>query len=559
MPATAARIAAASLPPGFERVVGSDGSPTYQRIVQTPEGRRVEWLGGTSMPAASAGALTDSLEVASVNGIGLSLGSGHEWATFARQLPSARGLYVYEPDEGFARMALEVCDLSAWLRTGKIIVCTGPLAVASEELSAFLASRLGFEPPTVLHPLPTISAERRNGLLSAGEALVRRVVVERQSQVQAMAVRVEQSITVPTEAEIALVATARYPQERPLADAAKNAVQVLAVDSHASAGIGLWLAAMAEHRPRRIVSDFFRAQLGCVPAQVAVETWIPPLVGAGFWDRVPAAETFAANDRIVIHGAWHLERLADRGIPQDRVDLKPLQRQSPRLEAADSEVRTRVALIGDFPSIEPEALGIELPTHVAVYAAAWEMVKDDYLTVQVSNAGDLLRRALRRVGVTCENGEAPDPALREPMLRLIRDVLIPTLPLILLAEHFIAQGVPLRLIGEWPGVVLPAGDRVVQTPFSEINIIGEGVWADVAVLVHLSPSGMVSPLLMEAIAEGVVIVSPRHGTDHLAGSVATLFVPEVEYAAPVPQQLMATVKSLLRDESRRDLLRAKSG
>ena len=525
---TAAQIRNARVAEGFERGVGSDGTPTYQRVVGDGEGRRVEWLGGTSMPRASAEPLTESLDVGSVNGIGLSLGTGYEWAARGGCLRRGRCMCMSRM-WGWARMALEVCDLAEFFRAGKVILLVGALASASDELSGFVAGHLGFEPPTVLHPLATVSAERRNGLLSAGEAMVRRVVVERHAQVNALAGRVEEAVRGLTEAEIAFVGTPRYRLERPISGVIGATARVLFVDRHASVGVGAWLEAMVEHRPRKIVSDFFRAQIGCVPEQVVVETWVPPLVGAGFWERVPAASTMGAEDRVIVHGAWHAERLAERGIPKTQIEVRPLERRGLRSRSGEALERSRVALIGDLPSIEAEALGIELPTHLAVHAAVCEMIRDDYLTVHVGQAGDILRRALMRVGVPCEEGVAVDPAMREPMLRIVRDVLIPALPPRLLAEELMEQQVALRLIGDWPGVKIPVGDMVAVTRFEEI---GEGreLWNDVAVVVHLSPTGMVAPLLLDAAAEGVAMVSARHPTDRNAGALAMTFTPDLHYA-----------------------------
>jgi hypothetical protein len=179
------------------------------------------------------------------------------------------------------------------------------------------------------------------------------------------------------------------------------------------------------------------------------------------------------------------------------------------------------------------------------------------LTVHVGQAGDILRRALMRVGVPCEEGVAVDPAMREPMLRIVRDVLIPALPPRLLAEELMEQGVPLRLIGDWPGVKIPVGEAVVVTRFEEI---GEGreLWNDVAVVVHLSPTGMVGPLVLDAAAEEVAIVSARHPTDRNAGALAMTFTPDLHYVAPAPQQLLGTIKALLRQNMRRGELSPKS-
>ena len=165
MPASTARVEAVGedVPAGFQEVVGTDGTPTFSRIVEVDGKKRVQWLGCTSMPRASAEAMVRSLDVVSggQNGLGLSSGTGYEWAAFAEKLPAGQMVYVYEPDAAVLRMALTVCDLAVLIANRRVVLLTGTADEAGEELSGFLSHCIGCEAPAVLHPLPTATGERR--------------------------------------------------------------------------------------------------------------------------------------------------------------------------------------------------------------------------------------------------------------------------------------------------------------------------------------------------------------------------------------------------------------
>ncbi len=514
------------------------------------------------MPASSAEPLITSLNVGTGNGLGLSIGSGYEWAAFARKLASPQAIFVYEPDCALVHMVLEVCDLADALAAGKIIIVSGPAELVAAEMSEFLAKHIGFEPPTVMQPLATIPLGGRNALLAAGEMIVRRAVIERQGAINALARRVEAMMNQLSESTVIFALRPRYDGERLLIQANPGAAGTFFVDDHASASIAVRLRAIADHRPRKIISDLFRDQIGCVPPTIAVETWIAPLIGPAFWDRLPPASGMAPHDRIIVHGGSQQNRLVEHGIPKCQVELRPMPRSQISFAKPAFALAHRVAIIADLSSIDPKSLNIELPTHLAVFSAAMELIAEEYLSAHVGAASDILRRALIRAAVSTTADGAVDPALREPMLRLVRDILIPTVPLLTLAQHLIAQHIPLRLIGDWQGLEVPAGDAVVvqQFPVCASGGACERVhWEDVAILVHLSPSGMISPLLWEAVGAGVPIVSPKHATDVQGGALATVLKPESQYAHPARQQFVATVKALLRDGGRRASLAAAAG
>src|SRR5262245_48794723 len=101
--ALAARVWGMGVPAGLEGVMGTDGTATFRRRGEGEGKKRIEWLGGTSMPLASAEGLVSSLDASGgagggggVNGLGLSIGTGFEWAAFCRRLLRTQAVYVYE-------------------------------------------------------------------------------------------------------------------------------------------------------------------------------------------------------------------------------------------------------------------------------------------------------------------------------------------------------------------------------------------------------------------------------------------------------------------------------
>jgi hypothetical protein len=137
------------------------------------------------------------------------------------------------------------------------------------------------------------------------------------------------------------------------------------------------------------------------------------------------------------------------------------------------------------------------------------------------------------------------------MLRLIRDLLIPVVPLMTLARILLDEGIAVSLIGDWPELEIPPGqrERVRILAFQDPD-----PWREVAVLAHLSPLGIVSPLVWEAVAAGVAIVAPEHPSDAQFGALPSLLKPEVEYQRLRNPQWITGLKSLLKDGALRQKL-----
>ena len=122
------------------------------------------------------------------NAIGLGIGTGFEWRTLCGRLARHQMLFVLETDLTAARLALSICDVTALVSSAKLVLLVGeqPEAVEAQLLS-FLAANHGVDPPSVMHALGTLSAERRNMLLSLGERIIRRAIGERSARFDALA------------------------------------------------------------------------------------------------------------------------------------------------------------------------------------------------------------------------------------------------------------------------------------------------------------------------------------------------------------------------------------
>src|SRR6478735_4258480 len=101
------------------------------------------------------------------------------------------------------------------------------------------------------------------------------------------------------------------------------------------------------------------------------------------------------------------------------------------------------------------------------------------------------------------------------MYKLIRDVLIPTVPLMMLARKLVEAGFALTLIGDWPEWEQAGGERgdVRLVPFAAP--VAER-WREVGVLVHHSPAGAWSPLVHQTFRT-IPVVAVLHGWDGQAG------------------------------------------
>ena len=591
-------------PSAWKLTTGRDGTITYARRIMAPSvgggvpETIIQWLGGTSMPASSAAPLASNLEPGAHNGLGISIGTGYEWRALANRLASYQMIFVLEDDLANLRMVLEICDLSDVLQRGKVILLGGTELEAGTQLQHVLNVHPGIVPPDVMHPLPTLAPERRNDMLAIGERIIRAAITAQAQTAVAAQQALDQCWQVAKSSGdskeeggrrimgLLFARPQRFGRISPelLAAAAQDGhhqVTTLQVDHHTSASLLFRAQQVASFRPDLLLGDLYRAQLeigtsgGGGLALVPVYTLVPPDAKAGTWDpdRMVAASTLAPADRVICHDDASRRKLLAAGFTDQQIILLPLAITSPMAAlpsaaplsspppvsssesvistAAPLVLRHRVALLSENFSTDPNTYGLVLPTHQALWQAVCQIITEEFARLHPGLIGDVLRRAQQRSGV-----ELRDPVLTDSLQRGLRDILLATLPARALAQTLAQAGLALQLLGSgWdapddkPPYPLPTGAQAV--PYDAPD-----AWNQVAVAVHFTADGHIPPALLEAPFAGVPIVCLQTPAADWPGGLSTLLEPGKHYVTTALNQLIPTLRSLLRDAPRRAALAA---
>jgi hypothetical protein len=146
--------------------------------------------------------------------------------------------------------------------------------------------------------------------------------------------------------------------------------------------------------------------------------------------------------------------------------------------------------------------------------------------------------------------------LADALTRALRDVMLPAMAWLAAAEALSSAGVPLKLVGYgWDQAKLagpavraawPAGESARQ----QLAALAENV----AVVVHVTPVGVLSAAVLHAPLAGLPIVAPQHPLDSGPGALPTLLHAGSDFLRPAPVQLVSTVRMLLQDAGRRGAL-----
>ena len=548
-PQAAALFSCAVIPAGWERVTGSDGAQTFRQVIEDSP-RRVEWLGGTSLPSAAATALTADMDAGTGTAMGLGIGTGYEWKALCTRLGSHQAVFVLEPDAAACRMVLAVCDLSGLLAAGKLVVVAGD--GAAEQLLAFLRKHVGFDVPSVMHVLQSVPLEKRNALRAAAEAMIRRAIGARTALGAELLAKMSGYAPAAGGPVVGFTATGSRAGERVLGEALKGMrargreVVELVADHHASTSLVGRLEVLARHRPAVVWADFYRGQLG-LPGElsrVAVHTWVPPGAGVGYFSPERLGGV-AGADRVVVHSVEHREVLEGLGIGREKIDMVAVGVGEVAQDA--DGIRAGVGMIGDVPALDAGAYGFELPSHLAVWEAARKLIMEEPFEAYAHRAADLFRRAQRAAGVSIE-----DAKVAEPMERAIRHGLMRAAVWVAVARLLIEAGLPVRLIGRgWESHGLKASVVGFGTPTEMFD--------GLAAVLQVHPAGMVDPLVLAAAGSGVAVVAVEHPRDGEIGGVAKLLEPAKECWRVRGRDLVGTLKQVLRDAGARGVVATAGG
>jgi hypothetical protein len=515
--------------PAWQRAIGRDGTPTFQRKI---DDHTVEWFGGTSMPAASAKALTKSMDPGETSGLGIGIGTGFEWQALLKRVVSGRSVIALETDAARVRRAFQVCDLSAEISAGKILVIIGESA--GDELCGLLERHVGFEAPRVMHPLPTVIGAERSAMLTAGEAMVRRAVLLRHEQLRLVASAVNEMKE--WAGAMVIAPTPRDRWDLPIVEAARRAGEPLVLfDRPAEASLAWWLRMVERHRPAVVRSTLLRANFeGLLPAAIGVETWLAEGVG-----RDPAVlaacKNLGGNDRLLVQRSADVEVLRGAGVAGEIVVAVPTGSVG---EAGTRASGAAVAIVCDRLPYDAESCELTLPSHAAVWDAALSLVTARPWEMRPGMGKNILRDAQRKIGVELRDAVIEASIERGTEWLLLRGARVEAL-----AALIAGWGIPVKLIGvgwekvgDVKGVThceRPRADRGEAQGYypwawagdaREEREGGDGVWNDVGALLHLERG--VNPAVREAAQAGVKIVIDQITDDaddpaRVVGTMAT--------------------------------------
>lgn len=556
--------------PAWQPTLGRDDSPTFaQASTDSDNLPTITWLGGTSMPATSATPITQKMDLGQNNGMLLGIGSGYEPQALAQRLASAQMLFVLENRLDHLHLALQICDLSELLAAGKLLLLGGEESTALAQFQAAINNFPGLTPPEVMHPLPTLEPTHRHELLGIGERLIRPTVGFYTHQLTQTFQQLLEPwpIATPPRKILSLQVGRAYSLGRitpELATALGTLIptEQLILDHHLTAGLLVRAQRLASLHPDLILSDLFRAQLGIpLPHTVPVYTLVPPETGAAFWvpERLPSPASLASHDRVICHSEIDRRKLLASDFTPAQILLLPLGiAPSPQLtfspaSTVSAEPPQRIALLADLPDTHPHTYGLELPTHEDLWHAAGQIIADDPYIQHAGLAQDILQRAQRRCNVTIK-----DPQLAKSLERGIRDILLPTLTIRALALALHQADFQLVLLGTgWeipcdrPRYALPPG--AITRPFAAPDL-----WSEVAVLLNYTVDAHLPPLVLAAPFAGVPIVTLHTPASKLGNGTHTglsdLLEPGKDFISVESGQLVATLRGLLRDASRRAAL-----
>jgi hypothetical protein len=230
-----------------------------------------------------------------------------------------------------------------------------------------------------------------------------------------------------------------------------------------------------------ILIDATRGELGgLLPDGVGVATWLSPKgsVDGGLASRL------GADDRLIVGTAEQAEAARAAGIAPDRVALAP-----PAGRPTGPRERRALVVIADGADVRPQAAGVHLASHVALWNAAARVIgarADGYFD---SDFERLFEQAEVECGVRIS-----EATVRGDLRDRIRTVLGPALLNRAYIDALLDANVAFDLYGDgWAGLDDYTGVHCGRRPDGAVGY---------ASALHVTPSGAVTGELLDAVANG---------------------------------------------------------
>ncbi len=514
LPDSASAIREAIAPTAVEPSVGRDGSDTY--TWREADGT-MRWLGRTSMPSVSGPALVDAFQPGSGNVLFYSMGHGLEALLMLARLRPHQAVMVVEPNAWAAALAMRLYDFSPHIRTGRLLLFTGPMAW--EQLETFLLEHTGYLEPQRVLSWPWFDTETITEVTQRIGA-VNGLVSQRRMETRETGTQLTIGDRESTSPGLAILSNVGEPATWRLAGRL----------AHAAAQLDWRVESFVMKDPSRVHPlAIERALKQLRPALcIAIDT-TPEAFGCRlpegpiciWWTQSQAPnESFLTQlgPKCLLAAATPTirEAVARAGFPADRIVVVP-PAGCPSGISEEKREGKGIAIIADSGDVTAKSVGLHLATHARLWEAVVEVVRERCDRYVDEDAEHVLHAAEARLKIRIDSDE-----VRQGIVARIRR----QIGSVVAREYLTtlhASGVAFALFGDgWAGETAMAEHW--RGPWPEPEQLCEQL-ADYSVIVCMESSGRLRTELLDAMASGLAGVVRRHPadeTDEGVGSVLHL-------------------------------------
>jgi hypothetical protein len=453
-PDVANRLERTRIPPGIQAAEGRDGTATF--LIPGEAGSR-EWLGGSSMPGVSAEALFAEFQSDGQSVALPGILTGVEPVVILARLPHHAALFVVESDPVRLKLVFHVRDYAELLVAGRLVFIVGNPDETLAQLCSFFEEHPGYELPAHLLSAPVLSAPRRGEVQRTLEQAGASVTAARSRLLKRASRALGTRLRQPLSGGCPRVAVLGYDPSAASLEQARRIERALTAlnwphrlcipDRPGRAHHTARIHAIQEVDADLVlfVNSLPGSMRAFMPESLPVASWLLPgtalsevAVGSPQCQSTPA-ETVFASARCV------RDKLIEAGLPPETI--LPLAAGAddalvhPSTRPEDS-CCVDVAILADVPDHRPEACGITLSSHRALWKALTRRVERDPGRGRGPSADAVLDLAQRDCGTHLQ-----DPTVRGQFLELLATRLAPAAMARTSADLLVGEGYRVALWG----------------------------------------------------------------------------------------------------------------
>lgn len=501
------------IPEDVQPAVGRDGTDTF--LVPSATGKR-EWFGRSSMPGISAKALFSDFLSDGQSAALPAILTGLEPIVITGRMPPHATLFVVEPDPVQIKLAMHVRDYSGLLDDGRLVFVVGEQDEAVFQLSCFFGEHPGYELPAHLLSVPPIPhtriTETQRAIELAGEA-----VTAFRSQLMkslADAIRSRAGRPLSDRPNVAVLGFDPSPTsveqaariERALAELGwphRICVPDIPSRVHNTARFQAIEAAAAD------LILFVNATPGSLrsmlPEKLPIASWMMP--GTTVRDLTKAPPT--GIETVFASSCTLRDELIACGAQPDAVEHLPVGADATAFHSfsepatPNSTADVDIGIMADLPDDRPEACGVTLSSHQALWKAMQLRVERNTDRIRDDFASGVLDMAQRDCGTRLQ-----DPVVRRHFLNLLSTRAVPAALARAASGLLSGEGYRVALWGmnwrvhgkeegHWRGPI-PIGDTLHR------------ILPTVRVVLLPIPSAQAVQLTLDALAAGACTVYRRN-------------------------------------------------